>query len=214
MHAFAVIGMIGLEVNDAYIVQQKKALERALSTDPKTQKAFQAHIRRTILQVRSEMVKDIKFKNGDPRESARSIRTTVYRKILGANINIYNSRKLHRPTTYEPPRHPSRIGGNRIKVNTNSRSYIRAHYGPLDRGFILRFVNDGTVGRYAGYGRNGRTEAEKVKFIVDNEGRGWRKKITPRNFFKPTGERILVKAIDTLSNMIDNELDSILNYTK
>ena len=33
--------MIGLEVNDAVIVEQRKVLEQALSTNPKTQKALQ-----------------------------------------------------------------------------------------------------------------------------------------------------------------------------
>ena len=33
--------MVGLEVNDAIILEQQKVLEAALSTNPKTQKALQ-----------------------------------------------------------------------------------------------------------------------------------------------------------------------------
>ena len=85
--------MIGLEVNDAVIVEQRKVLEQALSTNPKTQKALQKLIRRVVMEARSKVVSAAEnaIKN-DPRHAARAVRTAVYKKILGANINIYNSR--------------------------------------------------------------------------------------------------------------------------
>ena len=47
--------MIGLEVNDAVIVEQRKVLEQALSTNPKTQKALQELIRQVILEARAQV---------------------------------------------------------------------------------------------------------------------------------------------------------------
>lgn len=203
--------MIGIEINDTVILEQKQVLERALSTNPKTQKALQKLIRQVIMQARSDVMNSIKFDNGDPRQSRRAVRTTVYKKILGANINIYNSRKGGDTgsNSYEPPRHPSRRGGNRMTRSDRTKKIM--HYEPKKRGFILRFVNSGTDGRYAGYGRNGRNEVEKQKFILNNGGRGWRGQIAPRNFFRGASERALVKAVDVLANLIDTELEAMMN---
>ena len=62
--------MIGLEVNDAVILEQQRVLEAALSTNPKTQKALQKLIRQVIMEARAKMVGNIKFDNGDPRQTA------------------------------------------------------------------------------------------------------------------------------------------------
>lgn len=204
--------MIALDINDSVIVEQQQVLEKALSTNPKTQAALRKLIRRVIKQARAETVKNIHFDNGDPRHAAQSVRTAVYKKILGANINIYNSRKAHGATTYEPQRHPSRRGGNRMKRSERTQQIMS--YGPLDRGFILRWVNSGTDGRYAGSGRNGRTESDKASFVLRIGGRGWRGKIAARNFFKGAAEPALVKAADALANLIDTELENILNKKK
>ena len=204
--------MVSLEVNDAVILEQKQILEKALSTNPKTQAALRKLIRKVIAEARKETIANIHFDNGDPRHAAQSVRTAVYKKILGANINIYNSRKKHAPTTYEPQRHPSHRGGNRMKRGGRTQQIMS--YGPLDRGFILRWVNSGTDGRYAGNGRNGRTEADKAAFILRTGGKGWRGKIAPRNFFRGAAEPTLVRAADNLANLIDTELEVILNKQK
>ena len=83
--------MVSLEVNDAVIVEQKQILEKALSTNPKTQAALRKLIRRAIMQARKDTINNIKFDNGDPRQARQSVRTAVYKKVLGANINIYDS---------------------------------------------------------------------------------------------------------------------------
>lgn len=201
--------MFSLEVNDAVVLEQKQVIEQALSTNPKTQKALQKLIRRVIMEARKETIDNIHFDNGDPRGARQSVRTAVYKKILGANINIYNSRKAHDATSYEPPRHPSVRGGNRMARSGRTRQIMS--YGPLDRGFILRWVNSGTDGRYAGNGRNGRTQADKDAFILRTGGRGWRGQIAPRNFFRGAAEPALVRAVDNLANLIDTELENILN---
>ena len=201
--------MIALEVNDAVVLEQKQVLEKALSTNPKTQAALRKLIRKVIKEARKETIGNIRFENGDPRGARQSIRTAVYKKILGANINIYNSTKSHGSTSYEPPRHPSVRGGNRMPRSSTTQRYMS--YGQLDRGFILRWVNSGTSGRYAGNGRNGRTQADKDAFILRTGGKGWRGQIAPRNFFRGAAEPTLVRAADNLANLIDSELENILN---
>lgn len=187
--------MITLEVNDAAVVQQKALLEQLLTTNPNTEKALQKLIRKAIKEARAETASKIKFKNGDPHHAAQSIRTTVYKKILGANINIYNSRRAHGSIDYTPPRKqrpPHARGGNRRKRSAETQRKLS--YGPLDRGFILRFVNSGTGDRNTRYGIRG--------------------SIAARNFLRNAGEPALVKAADTLSNLIDSELQNILNKKK
>ena len=205
--------MVSLEINDAVVLEQQQILEKALSTNPKTQKALQKLIREAIMGARADVVNSIQFANGDPRQSRRAVRTAVYKKILGANINIYDSRRggSAGSNAYEPQRtlRPKQRGGNRMTRSKRTNEIM--HYEPKKRGFILRFVNSGTDGRYAGYGRNGRNETEKQKFILNNGGRGWRGQIAPLNFFKGAAERALVKAVDVLANLIDNELENILN---
>jgi hypothetical protein len=194
--------MIGFEVNDAVILEQQRVLEAALSTNPKTQKALQRLIRKALTDVRPELVSAARGAMGsDPRGSAHGIRLSVYKKILGGNVNILNTRKTAgEPTTYEPPRklQPLQRGGNRVP--RGQRTDTMMHYGPHDRQWILRFINSGTSERMAG-SRGGR--------LSGNRGA-----IAPRNFFRGAGERALTKAADNLATLIDSELEAMLNKTK
>ena len=208
--------MIGLEINDAVVLEQQQILEKALSTNPKTQKALQKQIRQVIFEARAEVMNSIKFDNGDPRQSRRAVRTAVYKKILGGNINILDGRNARHGNNYEPPRkvYPGmkgHRGGNRLPRGQRTQDILT--YAPQSRGFILRFVNSGTNPRYAA-GRNGRWDRNgnnKTFFALQEQGDFYRGAIAPRNFFKGAAERALVKACDTLANLIDTELEAILN---
>ena len=194
--------MLGIEVDNAVIVEQQQILEQALSTNPKTQKALQKLIRQVIMEARAKAVNNIHFENGDPRGARFALRTAVYKKILGANINIYNRRKAScRGTNYEPPRklRPKQRGGNRVARSSRTDKFLH-EYGPLDRGMILRWVNSGTGTRTAGT-RGGR--------LSGNRGA-----IAARNFFRGATEPQLIQAADNLATLIDTELESILNKTK
>lgn len=177
-------------------------------------KILRSLIRKAIVATRAETIKRIKFENGDPRESARAVRTSVYTKLLGAQINIYNSRRRHGVVNYNPPRklRPGQRGGNRKKRSDRTEQLLS--YPPLDRGFILRFVNSGTKVRYSGYGRNGRNGIQYDNYISRTGGLGRRGEITPRNFFRAAAEPALVKATGWLADMIDEELEKLLNKTK
>ena len=190
--------MFQFEANDAVIIEQRKILESALSTNPKTQKALQKLIRKALMEVRPELVSAARgAMKSDPRGAAHGIRLSVYKKILGGNVNILNSRKAGTPTSDEPPRklRPGQRGGNRVPRGARTDTVM--HYGPHDRQWILRFINSGTSDRMAGT-RGGR--------LSGNRGA-----IAPRNFFRGAGERALTKAADNLANMIDTELEAMLN---
>jgi hypothetical protein len=191
--------MFGIDINDSVVMQQSQVLEQALSTNPKTQKALQNLIRKALMEVRPELVSAARSAMGsDPRGAAHGIRLSVYKKILGGNVNILNMRKkAGRPTNYEPPRklQPHQRGGNRVPRSTRTNTVM--HYGPHDRQWILRFINSGTGERTAGT-RGGR--------LSGNRG-----SIAPRNFFSGAGERALTRAADNLATLIDTELEAMLN---
>lgn len=199
--------MIGLEVNDAVVLEQQKVLEQALSSNPKTQKALQKLIRKALIQARAEVSESIKFKNGDPRESAKAVRTSVYKNILGGNLNIYNSRKAHGATSYTPPRKGiSGRGGNR-RIRTERTRKIMS-YAPLDRGFILRWLNAGVNDRSIEFTERLGRKADKWNKHPNTGNRG---SIAARNFFGSSGNRALNRAVENLATMIDTELEAMLN---
>lgn len=183
--------MFAWETNDTVIVEQKQALEAALSTNPKIQGKLRGIIRKCIKQARAQVANSIHFANGDPRDAARSVRTSVYKKILGANINIFNSRKAHGSTNYEPPRtlREGQRGGNRMPRSPETQRIMS--YGALDRGFVLRFVNSGVGERSTRFGSRGNIGA--------------------RNFFSSAAQAALSQAESNISQMIDEELEKMVN---
>lgn len=201
--------MFQFEANESVILEQQKALEAALSTNPKTEKVLRGIIRKYIKEARQDVVKNIKFKNGDPRGTAQAVRSTVYKKVFGANLNIYNSRKAHGQNNYEPTRHPSKRGGNR-RTRSPRTSQIMS-YAPLDRGFIMRFVNSGTEPRSIKFTRNGNRKEDKWNHNPNTGNRG---AISARNFFRPAGDRALGQMRDTITTVIEQELTAMLNKAK
>jgi hypothetical protein len=210
--------MIGLEVNDAIILEQQKVLEAALSTNPKTQKALQKLIRKALMEARASLSDYIKTKlaNGDPRGAARAVRTSVYKKILGGNINILNSKKAHGTNNYEPPRtlRPGQRGGNRRPRSQRTNKVM--HYSGEDRQFILRFVDSGTNQRAIERLTEVKRKSGGSKFVwrQDASKYGNRGSIAARNFFKAGAEPRLIRATEYLADLIDDELEDILKVRK
>lgn len=207
--------MVSLEINDAVVLEQKQVLEQALSTNPKTQKALQKLIRKSIMEARASLSDYIKtkFENGDPRGAARAVRTSVYRKILGGNINILNGKKAHGTNNYEPPRtlRPGQRGGNRRPRSVRTNKVM--HYAGEDRGFILRFVNSGTKQRAIERLMNVKG-TNKFRWVQNASEYGNRGSIAPRDFFRAGAEPRLRAAADYLADLIDTELEDIMNVRK
>ena len=206
--------MFGLEVNDAVILEQQKVLEAALSTNPKTQKALQKLIRKALMQARSELSDYIKTKlaNNDPRGAARAVRTSVYKKILGGNINILNSKKAHGTNNYEPPRtlRSGQRGGNRRPRSQRTNTVM--HYAGEDRQFILRFVDSGTKQRAIERLTEVKRKSGGSRFVwrQDASKYGNRGSIAARNFFKTGADPRLRRATEYLADLINEELEAML----
>lgn len=187
------MAFIESEIQPVMIERQRRALEAALSTNPGTEKRLRKLIRDVLLKAREKMTDDARAAmKEDPRGAAHSIRTSVYKAVLGGNVNIFNSRKAGRRSTYTPERkldkNPRQRGGNRRRI---SFSTMRINsYGPHDRGFILRFINDGVNTRMTRYGNRG--------------------SISARHFFGPSAQRWVQQAADNLNVLIYSEVKKLM----
>jgi len=211
--------MFSFEADNLVILQEQKALEAALSTNPKTQKALQKLVREVVLEARRAVVNSINFDNGDPRNTRQSVRTTVYRKILGGNINILNSKKTHGKNSYRTQKtsRGKKRGGNRMARSTRTQQIL--DYSPFDREFIMRFVDSGTKQRFVGFrnamsSNHNRYLQAKDRWDAGENRTGNRGAIAARGFFARYGERAMEMAAERLAVLIETELASTLDKMK
>ena len=186
--------MIGLEFDNTATVRQKAALEAMLVSNPDTAAAMRKLISAEVSKARAAVAQAASgaLKN-DPREAWKAVRRSVYKSILGGQVNILNQKGAASGSNgYRPARkldsNPHQRGGNRRKRSAET-DRIDGYVGK-DRGFILRFVNSGTAERQTRYGRRG--------------------SITARNWFPNIGQRELEAAAERLAVAIDRELVRIM----
>lgn len=184
-----------------------------LSTkNPEMRKRINEVIRQTLAKVRKSLQGDARSglqMQSDPRNAYKAVRMAVYRRIFGGQVNILSPRnKKVMGRLYEPPRHPSRVGGNRVK-RSDRTTELMSYTGSM-RGFILRFLNQGTQVRYAGFGRNGRTEEQRDKFMLRTGGLGHRGSIAARNWFGPRSQAEMERAAHNIDKMIDDIITGVM----
>lgn len=203
---------MALVIDDTIISNQEQNLRAAMSTDPKMRKVIQAHIREALFAARREVMQS--FPDNDPRESRKAIRTTVYEKILGGNINILTGKKAHGRNSYEPPRKGTTgRGGNRRPRSERTQQIMS--YAPLDRGFILRFINSGTATRIIGFRNTVKGNRSRYEKAVSRVSAGFRTRtgnrgsIAPRNWFMPSAENRLGEAAQMIADLIEIEAAAI-----
>ena len=205
---------MALVIDDTLISNQEQNLRAAMSTDPKMRKVIQQHIREALFEARRDVMAAFPAEH-DPREARRAIRTSVYDKVLGGNINILTGKKAHGTNNYEPQRTltPGQRGGNRRKRSERTKQIMS--YAPLDRGFILRFVNSGTKTRVIGFRNTLKGNRDRYNSRVtritrgDKANTGNRGAIAPRNWFMQSAESALGTAAASIAEMIEIEAAAI-----
>lgn len=212
---------MALVIDDTLISNVADNLQAAMTTDPKMRKAIQQHIREAIWEARKEMINSVSFANGDPRQSLRAIRNSVYDKILGGQINIRKSKSDHGGGSgYTPPRKlvPGQRGGNRRPRSERTEQINRG--SPLDRGWILNILNKGTKTRVIGF-RNtvkaNRTRYDNRVYRIgrgDTSRTGNRGSIAARNWFMPAAESVLSQAMQRISEMVAIEAAAVARGEK
>ena len=142
---------MALVIDDTLISNVADNLQAVMTTDPKMRKAVQQHIREALFEARREMINSANFANGDPRQSSLAIRTSVYEKVLGGQINIKKAKSEHGGgNSYTPTRKlvAGQRGGNRRPRSERTEQINRG--SPLDRQWILNILNKGTKTRVIG----------------------------------------------------------------
>lgn len=211
-------------VNDAFKIEGlselSKKLDNMLSKNPAMEKKLQNVIGKFLSEARKYASKEVRdMIDNDPRQAYKAVRRTVYRQLLGGNLNILSKRKAGASGSYQAKRtiKAGQRGGNRKK--RNERTQRLEGYMGNDRGFILRFLE---VGARKGGGvrqlRKFRTDKHRQDVKRGSQGgdtnkygktvnTGSRGSIEPKNFF----ERIANKAF--FNNLADLEqtIDKLLN---
>ena len=186
----------------------EKKIKQLETTNPGFEKRLRGVIRKVLGEVRAKMQKSAQTDLGmqsDPRKAYKAVRYAVYKRLFGGQVNILQSSKTVKGN-YEPPRKGlPRRGGNRRTRSQRTQDLL--DYEGLSRGFVLRFLNAGTRVRYAGYGRNGRTQADYERFIANHDGRGSRGNIAARNWFGPRSQQELERAAENIQAIIDKVIN-------
>lgn len=145
----------------------------------------------------------------DPRKAYHAVRASVWRKVLGGNVNILARRKAN---------NRQYVGGNIGQRGATDRTRALAGYYGSDRGFVLRFLNAGTDSRTV-KGLNGRSG-----FSSDpRKGRGKRTykggignrgSIQARNWFKAPADASMQHAAEVFSTLMERAIVEVWNEQK
>lgn len=214
--------MVQVEINEIEVAKTSQALAALLVSHPETRKRIQKLIREELKEARKLLKKDAKeAMNSDPRKAYLAVRSTVYKKILGGNLNILASRRAGQRAVLmvQHKLRPGQRGGNRRPMSTRTDN-LTTYYGK-DRGFILRFLNDGT------YKSNPRTIEFKADSSRDKVRRGSqggdvskygkttntgsRGSIAPRGWFTNAAPQALAQMSARLEDILDEELTAAFN---
>ena len=205
-----------VQISDAFevdgFVEQRKELDRLLMSNPAMEKKVQGLIRKVLAAVKKSLGQAARDKmKSDPRNAYKAIRTAVYKRILGGNVNILNKRRASSAGgSYTPTRtlRSGKRGGNRRA--RSERTMKLESYEGSDRGFILRFLNAGTNDRYIDFlPDNSREHVHRgsqggnIKKYGKTINTGRRGRIKARNWFGNRSQREMEAAANNLEKFID-----------
>ena len=186
---------------------------KQLSTDnPGFEKRLRGVIRKVLGEVRAALQKDAQSglqMQSDPRKAYKAVRYAVYKRVLGGQVNILQSRKAGAMSLYEPERKgtsdPKGRGGNRV-TRTKRTEDIMSYQGK-DRGFILRFLNQGTGDRAIHSMGNRALQTGSVSILKTKSLGGNRGSISARNWFGPRSQAELERAAANIQAIIDKVIN-------
>ena len=136
-----------------------ETLGRIMTSDPYMAKELKAFIRKTLKEARKNLSNDAQnYLDEDPRKAARAVKFSVYKSLFGGNVSILQKRAGTAGARYQLVRQktlkPGQRGGNRRPRVDDGRNRLETYFG-ADRGFVLRFINSGTIERQTRYGNRG-----------------------------------------------------------
>lgn len=170
-------------------IENNVRLDLLLTHNREMDKKLNDLTKKVIRKARGELVKNARVgldMDSDPRSAYRAIKSTVYRRIKGGNVSILSKRRASSKRFPLPPT---------TRTRSKRTEQLLSYYG-ADRGFILRFLNNGTQPR-AVKGINGR------RGFISQAASGNRGSISSRNWFGHASQAEMEKAAAELEKMID-----------
>ncbi len=204
----------------AGFVEQRKELEAILTSNPAMEKKLQGLIRQVLGEVRRSLGQAASSAMAsDMRKAYKAVRTLLYKRILGGNVNILQKRRASGGGgSYTPTRtlRSGQRGGNRRDRSERTRN-LEAYYGS-DRGFVLRFLNAGTEDRAISFTPAGNREhvhrgsrGGDVSKYGKTINTGYRGRIRARNWFGERSHQEMEKAAADLTRRIDDLIKETLS---
>lgn len=186
----------------------EKKLEQLRTDNPGFEKRLRDVIRKVLGHARANLRKDAADGLGmdsDPRHAYKAVRFAVYKRLFGGQLNILQSRRAGASTTYSPPRtlKAGQRGGNR-RLRT-SRNLDK--YEGVDRGFILRWLNNGmtkTNPRTIQFTENPKRKVDKWN---KHPNTGFRGAIAARNWFRGASLQELQSVAGEMQQLIDKVIN-------
>lgn len=182
----------------------EKKLAQLKTDNPGFEKRLRDVIRKVLGHARANLRKDAASgldMQSDPRNAYKAVRFAVYKRLFGGQVNILQSRRAGASTTYSPPRtlKAGQRGGNR-RLRT-SRNLDK--YEGVDRGFILRWLNNGmtkTNPRVIQFTENPNRKVDKWNKHPNTGNRG---AIAARNWFGNASLMELRNVAGEMQQLID-----------
>lgn len=187
-----------------------KKLDQLQVNNPEMEKKIQKIIAKGLQMVRKSVSEAMRQKmKDDPREAYKAVRRTVYRRILGGNVNILQNKRAGDRSTYTPTRtlKSGQRGGNRRL--RSERTLALESYSGRDRGFILRFLEGGArKGGGRRQERGFRNDQHRDQVKRGSQGGDLRKYGKTTN----TGSRGSISACHVFSNVADHSMENAIAY--
>ena len=182
----------------------ERKLQQLKTDNPGFEKRLRDVIRKVLGHARANLRKDAASglqMQSDPRHAYKAVRFAVYKRLFGGQLNIMQSRRAGGETSYTPSRTltPGQRGGNRrIRTSRNLDKYEGA-----DRGFILRWLNNGmtkTNPRVIKFTENDRRKVDRWN---KHPNTGYRGAIAARNWFRGASLQELQGVAGEMQTLID-----------
>lgn len=202
------------DYGNAFVVEGLEELSKKLDqlqvNNPEMEKKIQKIIAKGLQMVRKSVSEAMRQKmKDDPREAYKAVRRTVYRRILGGNVNILQNKRAGDRSTYTPTRtlKSGQRGGNRRL--RSERTLALESYSGRDRGFILRFLEGGArKGGGRRQERGFRNDPHRDQVKRGSQGGDIRKYGKTTN----TGSRGSISAGHVFSNVADHSMENAIAY--
>lgn len=210
---------VKVEINEQEVRKTSEALAAMMVNKPETRKRIQKIIRAELRDAVKGLKKDAReAMKEDPRKAYLAVRSTVYRRILGGNLNILASRRAGQRAVLirERTLQPHQRGGNRRPIGAKTDN-MSTYYGK-DRGFVLRWLDAGVNNRKIEFKSDARrnsvnrgSQGGDLSKYGQTINTGRRGNIAPRGWFSSAAPQALTEVSGHLETIIDEELTAAFN---